>query len=71
MISLTVVESTTSQSLEGRDEGQLEALKMTLTDEFEQLTRQIHAEAEAEQVSGKGLFCVRGYSWLEMGLIHD
>ena len=46
-----VVDSTSSSPSDGRSEDQLECLKISLTEEFEQLTKQIHDEAQAEQVS--------------------
>ena len=53
IVESTVVGSNSSPLIESRNEEQLEALKQSLTDEFEQLTRQIHSEAQAEQVSRK------------------
>ena len=46
----TVLETNASSANDDRSPDQLETLKESLTNEFEQLTRQINAEAQAEQV---------------------
>ena len=48
--SLTTKEEDEQSEEHGRSEEQLAVLKQTLTDQFEQLTRQIHNEAQNDQV---------------------